>query len=270
MCINMFPFLCSIFWSYNDADMCKKSVWGFWSCYKKAHSRLRMKAWILTMWQLFATTISTSFLQICVIRTCRSTPMITKIEVSSPQSAADTSYIVPMSLVSCSCNERGSWIWPPTKTLLLCFLQADWYLICVISGLWAERQQACCEISRQDSSRHGHFQNCPQVWRHARWECWVSVCWRHTQRCYLRINTENRETYLPDSAKLHIATNSWQTAFFHASFSRVVGLQTHSEKTQTESCCAEKQLQHTTPNKPEKLSLHVCYCVVQTNVTHWD
>lgn len=193
-----------------------------------------------------------------------------KDEVSSPQSAADTSYIVPMSLVSCSCNKWGSWIWPPTKTLLLCFLQADWYLICVISGLWAERQQACCEISRQDSSRHGHFQNCPQVWRHARWECWVSVCWRHTQRCYLRINTENRETYLPDSAKLHIATNSWQTAFFHASFSRVVGLQTHSEKTQTESCCAEKQLQHTTPNQPEKLSLHVCYCVVQTNVTHWD
>lgn len=182
--------------------MCKKSVWGFWSCYKKAHLRLRMKAWILTMWQLFATTISTSCLQICVIRTCRSTPMITKIEVSSPQSAADTSYIVPMSLVSCSCNEWGSWIWPPTKTLLLCFLEADWYLICVISGLWAERQQACCEISRQDSSRHGHFQNCPQVWRHARWECWVSVCWRHTQRCYLRINTENRETYLPDSAKL--------------------------------------------------------------------
>lgn len=173
----MFP-LCSISWSYNVTDVQKECLRFFWNCYKKAHSREWMKSWILRLWQLFASTISKSCLQIWSYQNLSLCTNDYKDEVSSPQSAADTSYIVPTSLVSCSCNEWGSWIWPPKKTLLICFLQADWCVMCVceISGLWAERQQACCEISRQDSSRHGHFQNCPQVWRHARWECGVSVC----------------------------------------------------------------------------------------------
>lgn len=49
------------------------------------------------------------------------------------------------------------------------------FYLCCFSGLWVQRLQVGCKISRQDSSKNGDFQIRPPSWQPARWECGVST-----------------------------------------------------------------------------------------------